>query len=80
MDSSRFDCLAKSLAATTGRRAAAKLVAGSALGAIGLAHLGIQPAAAACKHKGERCNNDNDCCHDCCKHHKCRPRRRCRND
>jgi hypothetical protein len=80
MDSSRFDCLTKSLAAATGRRTAAKLVAGSALGAIGLTHLGIQPAAAACQHNGELCFQDKDCCHHCCKRHTCRRRRRCGNN
>ena len=79
MDASRFDCLTKSLATATGRRTAAKLVAGSALGAVGLGHLGIQPAAAACKRRGEHCNNNNDCCRDCCKRHKCRHRSRCQN-
>jgi hypothetical protein len=78
MDSSRFDCLTKSLAAATGRRTAAKLVAGSALGAIGLTHLGIQPAA-ACQHNGELCFQDKDCCHHCCKRHTCRRRSRCGN-
>jgi hypothetical protein len=80
MDSSRFDCLTKSLAATTGRRTAAKLFAGSALGAIGLAHLGPEPAAAACTRNGDRCNrngNDPDCCSGCCRNNKCRAKRRC---
>lgn len=80
MDASRFDGLTKSLAAATGRRTAAKVLAGGVLGAVGLTRFGAQPAEARCKRNGERCNNDNACCHKCCKKHRCRKRSRCRNN
>jgi len=80
MDSSRFDCLTKSLAAPTGRRTAAKLVVGSALGAIGLTRLSAEPALAACKRNGDPCNHNGDnanCCSGCCRQHTCTRKGRC---
>ena len=80
MGSSRFDCLTKSLATTTERRTVAKLVVGSALGAIGLARLGANPALAACKRNGDPCNRNGDnpnCCSGCCVKHTCRRKARC---
>jgi hypothetical protein len=76
MDSSRFDCLTKSLAATSGRRTAAKLLAGGALGAVGLTALSAKPAA-ACRRRGETCGRDGKCCSDCCKGGVCKRSKRC---
>ena len=80
MGSSRFDCLTKSLATTTERRTAAKLVLGSALGALGLARLGADQALAACKDNGEPCNQNGanrNCCSGCCHKHTCARKARC---
>jgi len=78
MDSSRFDCLTKSLAAPSGRRTVAKLLAGGALGAVGLTALNAKPAAASrCRQRGEYCGRDGRCCSDCCKGGICKRSLRC---
>jgi hypothetical protein len=77
MEGSRFDALTTSLAARTGRRTAMQVLAGSALGAIGLARFGAAPAAARCKRPREECKADNACCSACCWRNQCRRRRRC---
>ncbi len=80
MSSSRFDGLTKSLATTTERRTVAKLMVGSALGALGLARLGGEPALAARKRNGEPCNQNGtnpNCRSGCCVRHTCRPKGRC---
>ena len=76
MEASRFDCLSKTFAATTGRRKAAKLLTGGVLGAVGLTALRAQPAA-ACRRRGESCGRDGVCCSDCCKRGQCRRSKRC---
>jgi hypothetical protein len=77
MDASRFDGLAKSLATATGRRTAAKVLVGGALGAVGVTALTAKPAAAACRRRHRPCNRDGQCCSDCCKNGQCRRRSRC---
>ena len=76
MDASRFDGLTKSLATATGRRRAAKLLAGGALGAVGLTALGAKPAA-ACRSRHNSCDRDGQCCSNCCRDKQCRRKTRC---
>ena len=76
MEASRFDRLTKALATTAGRRQVAKVLAGSALGAVGVTALSAKPAA-ACTGRGNPCNRDGNCCSDCCKGGVCKRSKRC---
>ncbi len=73
MDHQRFDELTRSLATSTSRRTALKLLAGSALGGV-LGLLGLEEAAAACRLAGQRC----DVAHRCCAGAKCASNGRCK--
>src|SRR4051812_14768328 len=74
MDDSRFDTLARSISSAQNRRTALKrLIGGVALAAgIGipsateLLRAGDGEAASACRHGGEICRKDSECCSGGC--------------
>jgi hypothetical protein len=82
MDTSKFDCLTRSVA-TTGRRGALKAVAGAALGAVGVTAL-RSDALAQCITRGNPCapgterEQDRSCCTGGCRGDICRRARLCR--
>ena len=70
MDERWFDGWTKTMAVAGSRRATLRALAGGVLAA-GLARLGLAEAAAACKKKGQACDEDQECCGKRCKHGKC---------
>lgn len=71
MDDRRFDAITRTLAATRPRRVTLRVLAASALG-FGLSRLGLAEVAAGCKHLGQHCDQDKDCCNGLnCKQKKC---------
>jgi hypothetical protein len=74
MDAERFDALTRSLSAPSGsRRRLLTGVAGLVLGSLA-ATLGLTPAEAThfgCRHVGERCKRDRQCCSSRCKGRTC---------
>ncbi|HEY7030988.1 MAG TPA: hypothetical protein VH482_06670 [Thermomicrobiales bacterium] len=73
MDGSRFDALAKALAASGSRRG---VVAGLAAGALGLVGVG-RAEAVACRMPGGLCREHADCCSGLCGPKDATGRRRC---
>jgi hypothetical protein len=61
MESRRFDALSRQLVAASSRRGAMRTIAAGGLG-LGLARIGLKPAAAGGKKKlGARCEKSNEC-------------------
>lgn len=75
MDDLRFDRLTKTLGVGGTRRAATRLIAGGAIGAL-LVRTGLVPAPAAerdghCRGGGKSCKNNDQCCTDHCQQGVC---------
>ena len=58
MDTSKFDCLTKTVSATSSRRAGIAAMAGGLLAALGIR----AEEALACSHKGQACVINRNCC------------------
>jgi len=71
MENRTFDELARTTAQGGTRRGLLRALSGSVLGA-GLAWLGIEEAAAACKPPGKKCDKNKDCCAKKCRGNKTR--------